>query len=215
MLDWLFEGTALEWLSQGSLPIGILMFAGLFLGVAWRRLRARKATRDMPALAEMLGLAYKPSSSGRGMGTLSGAYRGYRVYVDPEEQRRITVRFEHSPEVDLRSYDVPRAAPPGMRTYFSGDKKFDAFFKTRFVGEQVAARLDAAESPRQFLEPFRGAYSRELKQVNVTDHGVSCVLDFGNPPHLPAEAVAHLLPGMLQLAELIEPHEEEGALASP
>jgi hypothetical protein len=97
-----------------------------------------------------------------------------------------------------------------MRTYYSGDRKFDAFFKTRYASERVAARLAKVKNPRKLVESFRGTYYRELKQVNVTHHGVSCVLDFGNPPHLPADAIECLLPAMVALARVIEPHEETG-----
>jgi hypothetical protein len=200
----------LDWLTHAKLPIGLLMFAGMFLALVARRVRARRASRDFPELAARLGLRHRPPTRGRGIGTLSGDYAGYHVHIDPDDQRRLTVRFETSPDVDLRNYEIPRGSPPQMRTYYSGDRKFDAFFKTRYACEQVAARLAKVKNPRKLVESFRGTYYRELKQVNVTHHGVSCVLDFGNPPHLPVDAIEYLLPAMVALARVIEPHEETG-----
>ena len=197
----------LEWFMEARAPIGIIMFAGMFLAFALRRARARKAVRQFPELAAKLGLHHKPSNHAKGIGTLSGEYQGYQIYVDAEEQRRITVRFESSPGIDFRNYEVSRGAPPGMHSYFSGDKQFDTFFKTRYADDEVASRLSSVKAPRQLLNAFYGSYYRQLKQVNITPHGVSCILDFGNPPHLPASAVEQLLPTMLNLAAVIEPHE--------
>lgn len=198
----------LEWLNQGSLPIGMLMFAGMVAAFVLRRARARRASRQFPELAAKLGLSHRAPTQGKGIGILSGEYRGYHVHVDPDDQRRITVRFDTAPNIDFRTYEIPRGAPPGMHTYYSSDRKFDAFFKTRFASSEVAARLAEIPTPRRLIEPFRGSYYRELKQVNITHHGVSCVFDFGNPPHLPADAVEQLLPAMIEVARIVEPHED-------
>jgi hypothetical protein len=195
-----------EWLTKGALPIGMLMFGGMFLAFVIRRARAGRAMRDFPALAAKLGLVHRPSLHQGAIGGLSGEYQGYRVYIDPDDQRAISLRFEHEPLVDFRNYEVNRGAPRRMHTYYSGDKRFDAFFKTRYAGDQVATRLDALEHPRKLLEAFQGPYFRQLKQLNITSNGVSCVLDFGNPPHIPGAAIELLLPAMAELARVIEPH---------
>ena len=200
---------------KGSMPIGMLMFAGMFLAVVLRRLRAKKAGRDFPDLAAKLGLELRPRSHGKGIGTVTGNYEGYRIYVDPEDQRRITLQFETSPAIDLRSYETGGAAPRGMRSYFSGNKRFDAFFRTRFASDELIGRLRAVPRLDELIEPFRGSYYRELKQVNVTHRGISCVLDFGNPPHLPAAAVEQLLPAMAKLASVIEPHASDPEPPAP
>jgi hypothetical protein len=188
----------------------MLMFAGMFIALVLRRARARRAARDFPLLARELGLDFRPSPHQRAIGTLSGEFMGYRVFVDPDEQRRITVRFEHEPGVDFRNYEQARGAPRAMSTFYSGDKRFDAFFKTRYADDEVAERLADVPKPSRLLDPFRGQYYRELKQLNITSNGVSCVFDFGNPPHIPAEAVGLLLPAMVGLARVIEPHAGEG-----
>ena len=197
----------MEWLSKGALPIGILMFAGMLLALLLRRHRFRHAAQHFPALAEKLGLDFRASPHRRTIGTLSGVYRGYRVFIDPDDQRRITVRFDQEPKVDLRNYAQSRRPPRGMHTFFSGSKRFDSFFKTRYMSDELAERLLEVEHLDRLLDPFRGPYFRQLKQLNVTSNGVSCVLNFGNPPHIPAAAVELLLPAMVELAKAIEPHQ--------
>jgi hypothetical protein len=66
--------------------------------------------------------------------------------------------------------------------------------------------LDEADLPR-LLQPFRQRYRHVAKQLNITEHGVTCVLDFGNPPHIPVAAVEELLPALIDWAEAIEPQD--------
>jgi hypothetical protein len=210
-----------EWLTKGALPIGLLMFAGMFLAVLLRRIRFKRTAASFPALATKLGLRFKQPSSSRAIGSLQGRYQGYQVFVDPDEQRRINVRFSSEPRIDLRNYEHRNRPPLGMHTFFSGDKRFDGFFKTRYVDDEVGERLTQVEDLTALLRPFQGAYYRQLKQLNVTTNGVTCILDFGNPPHIPPAAVEHLLPAMVSLARVIEPrmgsraepHEDNGKSA--
>jgi hypothetical protein len=167
-----------------------------------RRAGNQQATKQYPALATRLGLTHRPSRYEKGVGTLSGEFRGFDVVVDPDEQRRIVVKFRGQPRIDLRSYDIPTPPPQGMGTLFSRDKQFDAFFKTRHVGSDEQARLEELPRPSELLAPFR--HVRELKQLSMTASGVSAVFDFGNPPHIPADVVEGLLPAMVELARLIE-----------
>jgi len=194
-----------EWLTKGALPIGLLMFVGMFLAVLLRRVRFNHTAASFPALGNKLGLRFKEPSSSHAIGSLQGSYEGFQVFVDPDEQRRITVRFSGEPRVDLRNYEHGNRPPRGMHTYFSGNKRFDAFFKTRYVDAETEEHLSQAASLRDLVSPFQGAYYRQLKQLNVTANGVSCILDFGNPPHIPPAAIEYLLPAMVALAKVIEP----------
>lgn len=193
---------------DGALPMGLIFFAGLVFSLLRRKTGHHLARKQYPELAARLGLAYKPSSYRSGVGTLSGTYRGFAVVVDPDEQRRIRVRFEGSPKVDLRNYEKEGRPPHDMRTVFSRDKKFDAFFKTRWAGEAERTLLEALDHPAALLAPFR--LVRELKELNVTAVGVSCVFDYGNPPFIPRDVVELLLPAMVELARLFEPARPVG-----
>jgi len=172
-----------------------------------RRARFHATARTFPALGQQLGLKFKASAHPGAIGTLSGELRGYRVFIDSDDQRRITVRFAQEPRVDLRNYEQHPRAPRGMNTYYSGNKQFDAFFKTRYLSDEVAKRLGKVADLGQLVAPFYGRYYRALKQLNVTSNGVSCIFDFGNPPHLPPAAIELLLPAMIELARAIEPHQ--------
>ena len=114
------------------------MFVGMLFAVLRRGARFRQTARAFPALGNRLGLQFKPAAHAGSIGTLSGELRGHRVFIDPDDQRRITVRFAEEPSVDLRNYEQPPRAPRGMKTYYSGNKRFDSFFKTRYVSDEVA-----------------------------------------------------------------------------
>ena len=200
----------MEWLSKGALPIGMLMFVGMFLALVLRRVRFKRTAASFPALGTKLGLSFKRPTSSRGIGSLQGDYRGYPVFIDPDEQRRITVRFSREPRIDLRNYAHGNRPPKGMQTFFSGDKRFDGFFKTRYVDPDLEERLSRVKNLRALIGPFQGPYYRQLKQLNVTPNGVSCILDFGNPPHIPPAAVEYLLPAMVSLARVVEPPQGNG-----
>jgi hypothetical protein len=182
--------------------MGLIFFAGLVFSLLRRKTGHRLARKQYPELAVRLGLTYKPSPYRSGVGTLSGTYRGFAVVVDPDDQRRIRLRFEGSPKVDLRNYEKDGRPPHDMRTVFTRDKKFDGFFKTRWAGEQERVQLESLERPGALLAPFR--LVRELKELNVTAAGVSCVFDYGNPPFIPRDVVELLLPAMVELALFFE-----------
>jgi hypothetical protein len=203
-----------DWLSQGA-PIGLIMFLATVLAFARRKAGRVRAQRALPKLAEQLGLSFVAPRYAGMLGSLNGTFRGYAVRVDPDEQRRISVRFAHAPPVDLRSYTREHhRAPFGMADVYSGDRVFDRFFKTRFAADPIADQLRALERPSRLLEPFLGRYSRHVQSLSVTSSGVTCVLDFGSPPFIPEEAIRALLPACTALAEMIEPTQRPDAARS-
>ena len=193
----------LDWLGSGALPLGLLMFLGMALAFIKRQRDHSSAQDAYPALAQRLGLAYRPSSHPGGIGRLSGRMAGYAVLVDPDEQRKLIVRFRGEPSIDFRTYEIP-GRPPQLRSYSSGSARFDAFFKTRYASPELIQRLSKLDLD-DLLTPFGGRYCRQIKQVNVTSDGVTCVLDFGHPAHIPAAAVEALLPALLRWAKVVEP----------
>ncbi len=191
-----------NWLSQGAMPFGFVMFAGMIFGFLRRKAGHRLAAARYPALAEKLGLTYKPSRYREGVGQIVGRYEGYSVVVDPDDQRRIRVVFQTEPQVDLRNYDNAASRSLGLEPYFSADKRFASFFKTSFVGEKAYEALEALKKPSELTEPLRAIH--QLKQLNVTPSGVSAVFDFGNPPYIPAEVVEGVLPRLIRIARVFE-----------
>jgi hypothetical protein len=188
-----------------ALPIGLLMFAALAWGYFRRRRGHRQAREAYPDLALRLGLLYRAPRSGNGIGQLHGTLRGFSVVVDPDEQRKLIVRFRGEPKIDFRNYES--AAHSGKWLHFtSGSRAVDAFFVTRYAEPAMIERLRAADL-NTLVKPFTERYRYEVKQMNLTQHGVTCVLDFGNPPRIPPAAVEELLPALLDWAEVIEPRE--------
>lgn len=191
-----------------AVPIGLLMFAALAWKFFRRRAQQTRAQAEYPELAKRLGLSYRSPTAANQIGRLHGVLRGFAVVVDPDEQRKLIVRFRGEPRIDFRSYEGP-VCPADMVYYSSGSREIDRFFPTRFASREIAERLEAADLAR-LLQPFRGLYRDAVKQLNITQHGVTCVLDFGNPPHIPAQAVLALLPALLDWAELFEPTPSGG-----
>jgi hypothetical protein len=195
----------MDWLNSGALPIGFLMFFGMVYAFLKRHTAHHLASRAYPELGERLGLAFKASPYKKTIGTLSGERGGYRVFIDPDEQRKISVHFVGEPSILLLNYRQNQRPPADAERLYSGDRQFDAFFKTRYAGEEVSRRLKEHRGLGALLTDFEGAFRRELKQFNVTSSGIGIVLDFGNPPYIPASAVQRLLPPLIELAKIIDP----------
>jgi hypothetical protein len=207
------------WLSQGGLPLGGVLLLSLLYASLRHRTGFKSASKSLPEVGEELGLSYTAPRYARSQGTLAGVYQGRSVRIDPDEQRAILVRFERPPQIDLRTYEQGRVAPRGMVRLDSPDPAFDAFWKTRFASKSIRRRVARSEAPSRLLEPFRGEYYRQLRSLSVTDAGVTCVLDFGNPPYIPADAVRALLPALSALADWVEqvsaPRASSGEAAAP
>ncbi|HEU5075681.1 MAG TPA: hypothetical protein VFU02_15920 [Polyangiaceae bacterium] len=192
-------------LNNGALPIGFLMFFGMAFAFVKRRATHKLASKAFPELAARLGLVYKPSPYRRGIGTLSGTFQGYRVFVDPDEQRKVSLHFEGTPAVLLRSYTQNQRPPAELGRLYSGDRSFDAFFKTRYASDAVAERIQQYKQWRPLITALEGEFRRELTQFNVSETGITLVVNFGNPPHIPGGAVERLLETMVRFASVIDP----------
>jgi hypothetical protein len=193
----------MDWSIVKAMPLGLVMFSSLVWGYYRRRAGHRRAREDYPALATRLGISFRAPSSKDQIGHLYGTLRGYAVYIDPDDQRKLIVRFRGAPKVDLRNYESTRRS--GQIPYFSfRERSANEYFGTRYADPEIGARLNEAELSR-LLEPFAKRYRYEVKELNITEHGVTCVLNFGNPPHIPVAAIETLLPVLLDWAEVIEP----------
>jgi len=195
-----------------ALPFGLLIFGYMAMKALRRRAGRDQARLDYPALAERLGLTHRAPRHPAEIGQLTGQLRGFSVVVDPDEERRLIVRFRGSPAVDLRSYSVGRRL--SALPYFDhGDPRVNRFFSTRHASPAIAERLAPADL-FALTRPFTDSFPGSVKQVNITEHGLTCSLDFGNPHHIPARAVELLLPVLLDWAELIEGASPEQAASS-
>lgn len=198
-MDWSFS-------SLNALPFGLVLFAGLTLGYLRRKGAHRRALQSYPELASELGLEYRAPRAAKESGQLYGKLKGFGVLVDPDDQRKLIVRFRGEPCVDLRSYESQRR-PQATIPYVDPDRSINRYFPTRWASPEIAEVLQQANL-RSLLAPILERYQGIAKELNITQHGVTCVLDFGHPRHIPPDAVRELLPVLLCLAEVIEPHSD-------
>lgn len=198
-----FGGAQMDWSALKAMPFGLVMFIGLVWGFFRRRARFRRAKDDYPTIAERMGLKFRAGSSSTQVGQLYGVLRGFPVLVDPDEQRKIIVRFNGAPAIDLRNYESPKRTSLLKYVTFR-ERIVNEYFKTRLAAPELIERLSQLDVSA-LIEPFTQRYRYEVKQLNVTTHGVTCVLDFGNPPHIPGAAIEALMPALLDWAEAIEP----------
>jgi hypothetical protein len=198
-----------ELLSGGGIGIGFLFFGIMVFGVVRRKAGNVVARGLYPKLAEKLGLTYEPSSYKGGVGRLIGAYEGFRVTVDPDDQRRIYLRFESRPAVALHSYAHNKRAASGQRTFRPVSKILSAQFQTAQASDALMERFNSDEELPTVIKPLK--FLRELKTLSVTENGVTAVFDYGSPPYIPASIVEDVLPRMVALARVVDVPAETGA----
>lgn len=193
----------MSWLSDGALPMGMLFFGIMVLGSLRRKAGNVVARSQYPSLAQKLGLAYKPSAFKQGVGKLEGRFEGFGISVDPDDQRRIFVRFATAPDVRLYSYPHNKRPVAGMMSFRPVNSSLAARFKTAQGSREMIDRFTAAEGDlAPVLRPLQ--FLRQLKTLTVTDSGVTAVFDYGNPPYIPAEVVDDMLPRLARLARVFE-----------
>jgi len=199
----LLESARMDWSSLGALPLGLVFFAGTAWGVVRRRRGHESARAEYPSLATELGLTYRSSRYATGVGTLTGSIDGYKVVVDPDEQRRIAVSFEVAPGVVLHHRPDTRRPPPGHAPIRFRNQRVAGFFRTCLATPEGAQLL--AEGT--ILEPFVTLVGdlRALKDVSITSSGMVATFDFGSPPFIPARVVRAIVPAMIRLAQTLSP----------
>lgn len=192
----------MDFFSDGALPMGMLFFGLMVFGFLRRKAGNVVARAQYPALAQKLGLVHRPSPFKAGLGRLDGELQGYVVTVDPDDQRRIFLRFSSTPRVELHSYVHNRRSQEGMRSFRPPPGILSTLFKTSHASEEVERRLAQSTELEKTLAPLK--FLRPLKTLSVTPSGVTAVFDYGNPPYIPAEVVEDLLPRLALLARTVE-----------
>lgn len=175
----------------------------MFLSARRRRSGFRLAAEELPRLAERLGLEFRRGATA--IGKLSGQYKGYTVFVDPDERARVALTYRGPIHVELRSYERRFRPPQGFIPFRSGSALVDDFFVCRYATEELADSLTArAGDLERVVRPFKKARSDGLKDLAVTSEGIECVFDYGKPVHLPASVVERTLAELAALASVLE-----------
>ncbi len=194
-------------LSGGALPMGMVFFGIMVAGFVRRKAGHVTARNQYPRVAAQLGLTYTPSAYKTGVGKLDGVIDGYRVTVDPDDQRRIYVRFNHAPAVELHSYAHNKRPAQGTRSVRLVSPRLNALFKTTHADDSVAARLNDAKELDGQLKPLK--FLRQLKTLSVTSSGITAVFDYGNPAYIPREVIDDVLPRLLAVARVVDGKGEQ------
>lgn len=203
-----------DFFSDGALPMGMLFFGIMVLGFVRRRAGNVVARSMFPGLGKKLGLTFIASSYKNGVGRLEGDYRGYKVTVDPDDQRRIFLRFRTQPAVELHSYVHNKRSSPGQRSFRPVSRILSQQFKTAHASPALIEAFNANETLPALIRPIK--FVRELKTLSVTSTGVTAIFEYGNPPYIPVDIVDDLLPRLVALAEVFEtPMAEQSGETRP
>jgi hypothetical protein len=184
-----------------GLPIGIVMFVGMFVGALLRRVRRARAHRNYPALAEELGLRFQPPANPSGLGRLRGDYRGHDVLVQADEGARIVVWLATHPQVNLHNHAYFKRTPEGLVSFSLGSRKLDDWLPNRYCAPGMEEMGDSA-ALRKLLGELQ--LFPKLKQLNVDPERLECVFDYGRPPFIPVGDLTRLLPLCADLAAEVE-----------
>jgi hypothetical protein len=104
--------------------------------------------------------------------------------------------------VSLHSYEHNKRPPQGAEYVRLTSPLLSARFKTTHASGPVAARLNQADELGALLKPLQ--FLRALKSLSVTSSGVTAVFDYGNPPFIPADVVADVVPRLVHLAGVVD-----------
>jgi hypothetical protein len=186
-------------------PIGLLMLLGSYVASRRRKSGWSRAAKEFPALADRLGVTFRAPPSPTRIGTLRGTFRGYDVFVDPDDRPRLVVYFGSAPPVILRTFELEKRVPSGMQRLETQNPLVDRFFKDRYVAPESADELsDCAGEFETRIVPFAVKWRNKVTQVSITPERLECEFDFGRPLHLPPEVVEELLPEAVELSRFLE-----------
>lgn len=188
----------MDWFSLGALPLGLVFFAGTALGVLRRRAGHVAARADYPGLAQELGLVYRPSRYTTGVGSLSGTIDGFKLVVDPDDQRRVWLTWSEPPGIVFYRHSETRRPPPGLSPIRFKNQRVAAFFSTTLATTVAAGKFGSGDEVEPFVRTL--ADLPALKDVSITLAGISLSFDFGSPPFIPAGVVRRVVPAMISLA---------------
>ena len=186
----------------GLVGIGTLILDRLFhldvFKVGWR-----KAAQELPEFAAAHGLEFTAPTLRHEMGSAVGSFNGRDVRVLPDERARLEVLLR-GPELQLSTSRPQVAAPENMQPFETGRLGFDRFFKTRYAGSLVAAKLVANAPLVSFVEDQLMRWWFTLRFIEIGPSVLRCSVIYGQASYLPAHVLDELLPELCELARLIE-----------
>ena len=165
----------------------------------------RRAERELPNLAQKLGLEFSKGKFKYEIGKIHGQYQGRAVHIMPDNNASAQVEFFHRPKLEMSTYRTQRRYPPeGLFDFDSGNKSFNDFFQTRFANPEICEKLAQSAHQLNYLNQFKSKWKRILRFLTVNERGISCSVKYGQATYIPADILERLLPDLCQLANLLE-----------
>lgn len=192
-----------------------------------------RARRELPQLAAELSLQHHRSREPKGIGALTGRYRGLRVSIMPdasESSAKLQVHLEKDVRVVLTRSNW--GGRRGMETIEFPDRRLNRYFKTRLAPPELAKRLsqpptdvsadptasaggyrDAAREPWEpdvasVLGAFVATWGKQLTvcELNRNAFGCSPVVGSGEnvAQSVSVDQVRALLPDMIEVARALD-----------
>lgn len=213
--------TEQEYIALLGYAVG-LMYIGIgfwFLYFKKRYSPEAKSLRELPVIAQQLGLEYIESSYYDKAGDIKGVYNGYRVEVLPYGETgngRFVVYLNKSLGNCEISFDRRMYKPPeGMIAFNSGNALFDSRFKTRYATGELAEKIRNAgrklDPILHFIKRWRithrwalGLVARSWLEITDTMVKYSDVPLKGGSYVLPASRVEKVLPDLVAMAQAFD-----------
>lgn len=182
--------------------VTLILVVPLVLGLRGKR----RSLRELPQVAERLGLEHEGIARAGGLGRYKGRFRDHRVVVRPDAFGLIRVAFRERVAVSLSTDKAAPVTVEGVRPFDSGDRRFDRLFRHRYASPEVAERLRVDVRLREHLLTFHDTHRRALRSFAVDDQYVSVTLrQYAFFNYIPADQLEPLLHGLAGLADAIEP----------
>jgi|GEM_PF-3359587 len=178
-----------------------------------------KSLKELPLIAQKLGLEYIESSYYDRAGDMKGVYNGYRVEILPYGESgdgRFVVYLNKNLGNCEISFDRRMYKPPeGMVAFDSENALFDSRFKTRYATRELAEKIRNAgerlDPVINFIRRWRithrwafGILARSWLEISDDAIRYSDVPLKGGSYGLPASRVERILPDLIAMVQAFE-----------
>ncbi len=182
-----------------------LVFAVLFLG-GWLvsdllymdllGIGRSKAKRQLPVIAQKMGLKETGAGPSKLFSKYSGKYSGYNVEVDPESSL-ITVHMDPIPSLSLSTYEKDVQ-------FDTGNQLVDKYFKERKASDDISRQLVQSEAFLQRLQAFMENRRDICRFIVIQYDMIKCGMKFGNGHYIPASILEPVTSELVGLADALQ-----------
>ena len=190
------------WILISFTPFALLWRIGDFLFYPIAR---KIAWRDLPKVANKLGLEYSQSTSYSEFGMLSGKVNGYQVFISPDSGH-LKLHFQTENKIKLSTERSATRPMKEMPDFKANNWKFNTIFKTRRASLEQSRRF--SQFP-EITNGFVSFYTRSvwhLSSIYIDENELSCSYRYGQPffRYLPASTLEKMVYELVGLAQLLD-----------